>query len=168
VIVDSREQKPLVFKEGVFSERKVEGLPFGDYWAYEDSPANPYPVAVERKSLPDLFGTMGKGYKRFKREIERAHKNGFQLILLMECSMRDVVGGIKQSRRSGDAVLKQVFTLFVRYEVMPVFAGDRRSAARYVEELFSSLNREYKHGDRKGLEDAGSPAHLAGEKVRGS
>lgn len=75
VIIDTREQQPFSFGDlrgdagrqllTVPSLRRM--LPSGDYSidGHEDS------IAIERKSLPDLFGSLGKERSRFKREIER-------------------------------------------------------------------------------------------------
>ncbi len=64
VIVDTREQAPY-FVGRAWAERGT--LKTGDYSlaGYQDR------VCVERKSLPDAFGSYGRGRERFEREHER-------------------------------------------------------------------------------------------------
>ncbi len=77
VVVDTREQHPFRFA-GLKSDAKdgrmplhvpvvVSGLASGDYSlaGYESH------VAVERKSLADLYSTIAQGRERFTRELER-------------------------------------------------------------------------------------------------
>ena len=63
LLVDTREQRPLYFGEGVPQRRAT--LPTGDY-SVEGCEGL---IAIERKSLGDLFGTVGQGRERFEREI---------------------------------------------------------------------------------------------------
>ncbi len=69
ITVDSREQHPYDFQGITAAGRPVEvttitaGLKSGDYSiaGYEDA------VAVERKSLSDLYGTLTSGRDRFRK-----------------------------------------------------------------------------------------------------
>ena len=55
LLIDTREQRPLKFKEGkIFTEIKSECLPYGDYACELDGFR--FPLFFERKSLGDLFG----------------------------------------------------------------------------------------------------------------
>lgn len=79
VVIDTREQLPWQF-DGLYTDMSARGgrrplvvekavatLRQGDYSirGFENQ------VAIERKSLPDLFGTLGRGRDRFARELER-------------------------------------------------------------------------------------------------
>jgi len=66
IIIDTREQLPFLFQK-YRVETEIKTLKTGDYSlsGYENQ------FTIERKSMPDLFGTMGKGRKRFKKEFER-------------------------------------------------------------------------------------------------
>jgi ERCC4-type nuclease len=77
VLIDTREQRPFGF-DGITADQEhgggfwqvrteVRGIPSGDYSldGFADR------IAVERKSVADLFGTVGKGRGRFVRELER-------------------------------------------------------------------------------------------------
>lgn len=140
--IDSREQAPLEFKTGAFDEVVVEGLPIGDYWAEIDGIE--VPICFERKAMGDLYGTMTHGYERFKREMERAQKHGVKLVLLIEGSMREVAAGYAHSKFTGDAMLKKLAMLYVRYDLEYVFCNDRREMARRIEETFQAIKRNFR------------------------
>lgn len=83
--IDTREQSPFQFKSfradakhartvkglkiipDLFIPTITQGLPTGDYsiQGHESS------IAIERKSLNDLYGTLGGGRERFERELVR-------------------------------------------------------------------------------------------------
>jgi ERCC4-type nuclease len=65
VICDTREQQPL-FSPCEWVVRKK--LDVGDYSIVGMESM----ITVERKSLADLYGTIGQGYDRFERELKRA------------------------------------------------------------------------------------------------
>lgn len=76
VIVDTREQRPFEFSRPLrvarlrkhFTVVSTRGtLPTGDYSLVGHESR----IAIERKSLSDLFGTLGQGRERFTRELVR-------------------------------------------------------------------------------------------------
>jgi DNA excision repair protein ERCC-4 len=88
VVVDTREQRPYQF-EGIRADANdgrrplrvpVESvtLESGDYSVkgYEDL------VAVERKSLDDLYGTLGQGRERFERELVRLNSMWYAAVMV--------------------------------------------------------------------------------------
>ena len=147
MIVDSREQIPLKFKDGVFEEVVVEGVPFGDYWCEVDGVQVPF--CFERKTCGDLWGTMTKGYPRFKREMERAKKHGFQMELIIEGSMTEIARGFGYSQFKGESMLKKLAMLRVRHDLPYHFFNTRREMARYIEDVFSAIRRNYKVEKRR-------------------
>src|SRR3990172_6498855 len=62
LIQDTREQKPLFKTTDWIVDKKLD---YGDYSivGFEDR------ITIERKSIPDLFGSLGKGRKRFDKEL---------------------------------------------------------------------------------------------------
>lgn len=155
--IDSREQMPIEFVAGkTISKVVTDGLPFGDYFA-EWEPGSgvagyslEMPVAFERKSLPDLFGTLSskENYERFKREMQRAKENGFQLYLIVEGTMSEVYAGTKYSDRKGDELMKQLFTLHVKYGIIPVFCNNRNEVRAFMRELFEAVGRNFKKPEK--------------------
>lgn len=87
VLVDTREQQPFTFERfpnWIASERRAT-LPTGDYSILDME----HLVALERKSLPDLIGTLIHNRQRFFRECERLTTFRWRA-LLVEASYHDV------------------------------------------------------------------------------
>jgi len=88
VAIDTREQSPYGFFNLPFGgdgrrlvvERKVITLSAGDYSICK--PDMTGRIAIERKSLPDLFGTLGKGRERFCRELERFREYDYAAVVI--------------------------------------------------------------------------------------
>ena len=137
----------------------VDGLPFGDYACIGED-GTEIPIYFDRKTVADLFGTLGAGMERFKREITKATENGCQLILIVEGSMCDVIAGAEYSTISGDTTLKKMFSLFVRYGVIPVFCNNRSEMKRYIIEVFEAVGRNWKKTSGTRADVAGSPGPL--------
>ncbi len=80
ILIDTREQRPLLVgcdKDAGFAGLKIEftGLKTGDYSVKGmESPNQPHSVCIERKSLADLFLSLGKERDRFEREFARMSK----------------------------------------------------------------------------------------------
>jgi len=143
LLIDSREQLPLQFKpDGVLTGVKRVTLPVGDYAAEFNDGSRP-PIMFERKGLNDLFGTMGKGYPRFKKEIQRAKNAGLHLILIIEGTLGDVYAGVPHSSMEGASVVQKIFTLWMRYDLQPVFCASRKQMSAYIRETFYAVGRHY-------------------------
>lgn len=145
ILSDSREQAPLSFNLDKF-DVVTEGVPYADYWCEIPDTNGTYtqvPICFERKGLGDLFGTMGQGYPRFKRELERCKEAKFHMVLVIEGSIRDVHNGYKHSSIQGESMLKKLAMLRVRYDLEVLFFEDRRSMARWIEEVFDAVHRNW-------------------------
>jgi hypothetical protein len=88
VVIDTRAQTPFAF-EGLRCDAADGGGPLtvptvrgtlksGDY----SLKGHETRVAVERKSLADLFGTLGKGRERFERELARLSTYRFAAVVV--------------------------------------------------------------------------------------
>jgi DNA excision repair protein ERCC-4 len=125
VVVDTREQKPLWTKDTA-----VKKLDAGDYSieGYETK------ICIERKSLPDLFGTLGKGHARFKLELERAKTLDYFAIVI-EGNYTQIKNkkfdGAYHSKMKGYVVAKILFTIHMKYK-LPVFFCDNRVESKSV------------------------------------
>ena len=112
----------------------------GDYAAwFEDGHVST--TVFERKSIGDLFSTMGTGYKRFKREMARAELNGTEIILIVEGTFSKVFKGYKHSKLIGISILRKLFTLWLKYGIVPVFCKDRKEMAEYIETYYYATNK---------------------------
>lgn len=142
--VDTREQKPLEFSQGINIE--VSCLKFGDYGCEIETPEGKWvdiPIRFERKGFADLFGTMGKGYERFKKEMERAQKAECKLFLMVEGSITKVQKGYSYSRISGDTILKKLAMLEVRYGLHVHYFNTRVEMTRFILEMYEAVVRNH-------------------------
>ncbi len=140
ILQDTREQEPLEFSHPYIEQVKRMALPCGDYAVqYKDGyiPS----VIFERKSIGDLFSTMTHGYTRFKREIEKAKEFDITLILAIEGTFSKVASGYDHSEYSGDSMIRKLMTMFVKYNLYPVFCRDRVEMASYITEYYIAIGK---------------------------
>jgi len=131
--IDSREQRPQLH---VSIPWVVCALPAGDYAAlgYESE------IAVERKSLADLFGSVTRDNARFQRELEKLAKYTFAAVVI-EGSQRDLMRGVRYSQIPGGRVLSTCATLEAKHGVPFHFATDRAGATLWTFELLEAAWR---------------------------
>ena len=140
IIVDSREQKPF-FKNSKIDKVEVKGLKTGDYSIkdFEDK------ICIERKSMNDLFGTLGGGHKRFKKELERAKTLDYFAIIIegsySKILTKDFKGGY-HSKMRGYVITSILFTLHIKYGVNIFFAINRYESKKIIKELFKAYLKQ--------------------------
>ena len=141
VIVDTREQRPFTFEHELYDVQIHPGtLSVGDYSlrGLEDK------VAVERKSLPDLVGCLGRERERFERELQRgAALDAFAVVI--EAGWTDLAGGNFRSQLNPHAACQSVLAFMARYRLPFLFAGSRPAAEYSV----WGFLRQYLEGARK-------------------
>ena len=124
IIQDTREQEPLFFE----TLPVIEGtLSTGDYSVV--GLENDF--AVERKSLPDLFGSLTSGRDRFMREIQRLNGFTFRRLLIIG-SEHEIEQGQHRSRVSPKSVLHSLAAIEAR-GVPVVFSASPARAAAQIE-----------------------------------
>ena len=141
--MDTREQAPLFSSLSPFpfiTEVFFEKLSVGDY-AVEYSDGYRPKISFERKSIPDVYGTLGKNHARFKKEVLRAKEGGITLIVIIEGTLGKTLKGYKHSTMSGVSIVRQLFTLWVKYNIVPVFCSDRREMETYIYNYFCAIGR---------------------------
>jgi len=127
LIIDSMEKKPYSFKpfRKWFSAIERRKLTAGDYsiTGLEDR------VAVERKSLPDLFGCCSPYGSRevFVRACERLGKLDFAAMVI-EGSLTKILRAAEYSSMHPNAVFGTIQALAVRWGIQPWFAPTRALA----------------------------------------
>lgn len=82
IFIDTREQQPLEFNNS--TEMKLD---FGDYTIGGDFYDYTY---IDRKSESDFKGTLGNGYDRFKKEMERCRKFNSYLYIVIESDIKSI------------------------------------------------------------------------------
>lgn len=84
ILIDKREQNPFQF-----DPKNIVLLKFGDYASKNESESGR--VRVERKSAMDFIGTMSKDEKRFSRELKRASRHDYHIIVVVETSVQKLL-----------------------------------------------------------------------------
>jgi len=138
VWIDTREQLPLALPNS-----EIHTLHVGDYSleGLEDV------VVVERKSLADLFGCIGRERERFERELQSLSKIPYPA-LVIEASMADVLAGARFSEVHPHAAVGSIIAWSVRYRIPVWLCGDRRAAAGTVYKILLKAAEEYQLHDR--------------------
>ena len=140
--IDNREQFPLEFSHPYITDIIHSTLHFGDYKVeYQDGYIPP--VEFERKSIADLYGTLSgsRNYKRFRSKLIKAKAANVKVILMIEGSLDKVLRGYERSNRNPEELVRQLFMLWVKYDLVPIFAKDREQMARIMVEYWLAIGR---------------------------
>jgi DNA excision repair protein ERCC-4 len=126
IVIDSREQEPLVFT-------RLTAIPgtlyAGDYSIRGLEPS----FAVERKSIDDLANCcMGTNRDRFERELCRLRGYRFKRLLVIG-TREDIAAGHYHSRIAPKSVLATLGAFEIRYDLPVVYAETPQAGARQVE-----------------------------------
>ncbi len=126
IVVDSREQEPLVFTR---LASVTGGLQSGDY----SFQGGEHLFAVERKSIDDLVSCCtGENRWRFEREMHRLR--GFRFKRLLIIGHRWMIEGQRyNSRLKPAAVLHSLAAWECRYDLPVIFCEQPTHAAELVE-----------------------------------
>jgi len=121
IIIDTREQTPLVFGN-LQSERGT--LQSGDYSiaGLEND------FAIERKSIPDLCGSLTRGRERFERELHRLRGFTFARILIVGSPHE-----VQATAHNAKAIFSSLTAMETRWSVPVVWEPSPELAARLVE-----------------------------------
>ena len=150
VAIDTREQRPFAFRS-ITGERGKKlrvvtcrsGLKTGDYsiLGFEDV------IAIERKSKADLYGTVGRGRARFKRELDRLAAMEAPAVVL-ECDLTSLLQPPPRSRVSPSSVLNSLIAWSIRHRIPVWPCPDRRFAEIVTYRLLQHFwsERERPHG----------------------
>lgn len=127
LLYDAREQRPLVFPEGVAVEKVT--LDAGDYSA---KGLEKYAL-IERKSSSDLWGTVHGDHERFNRELSRLGDVPRAAIVVDDAwGPNDVVDRIQAPPAERGRFFGIIRALQWTGRVPIIWAGTRDRAAEYV------------------------------------
>lgn len=108
-------------------------------------------IMVERKTLGDLWGTLGnqKNYERFLREMERAKDHKLKY-LVVEATLGDINRGYgwagRKSKIPSANIHAKLISLQVKHDLHVIFAGRKDQARAWVRGLFVKLNKYHEDG----------------------
>ena len=139
MIVDTREQKPLFKLKPWIIEA---GLNSGDYsiQGFENI------ITIERKSIPDLLGTLGKGRVRFEKELNRMNEYKWKG-LLIEGLENDVYQPNDFSSMHPNSIYHSLAAIETKWGVGIYYAKDKKSARNWVLSRLCKLYRYLRQGD---------------------
>lgn len=138
IIVDTREQRPWAFPLDRFTTER-RGLLSGDYSlaGLEDR------VAVERKSLGDLVGTVIQNWLRFRSELNRL--SGFDVaIVAVEGNVKDILDHNYESQANPESVLARVAEITIDHGIPVVFWGDASTAEKMAARFLGLCWKRFK------------------------
>ncbi|HEY1189545.1 MAG TPA: ERCC4 domain-containing protein [Gemmata sp.] len=150
VLIDTREQLPFSF-EGLMCDKADGGGPLtvetqratlrsGDYSLYGFETL----VAIERKSLSDLYGTLGQGRERFERELERLAAMRWAAVVIEADLAEIITQPPPHSQLDPKTVFRSILAWSVRYpNVHWLPCGDRRLAEVTTFRLLERFVKEY-------------------------
>ena len=135
-ICDTREQTPL----DLSPLRSESGtLTTGDYSVR----GLEHVVAVERKSLPDLLGCIGRDRERFDREVQRLLAYPTRA-LVVESTWAEIEAGNWRSKVTPAAAMGSLLG-WIAQGLPVVMCGDHERAGRYVGRLlFIAARRRWR------------------------
>ena len=101
---------------------------------------------IERKSVPDLIGTLSSGLERFKNEINRAAEQKAYMVILVERNLSDCLAFNrlkhvykKNTRVTPDFIFHNVRDLIQEFShIQFLFVNGRGECVRIVKKLLLS------------------------------
>lgn len=138
VLIDTREQRPLRFAPELEVDCGSATLPAGDYsvrgfTAY---------VALERKSVSDLIGTLTKGRERFEAELDLLTQFRWKAILV-EGRRGDVEAGIYRSLATPQSIIGSLRAIWMRWGVPTFWCDSPVGCAKEVAWYARRLEEKY-------------------------
>ncbi len=135
-IVDTREQLPLDLSP---LRCEPSTLDTGDYSLKRLERV----VAIERKSLPDLLGCIGRDRERFDREVQRLLAYPVRA-LIVESTWPDLERGEWRSKITPAAAIGSCLG-WIAAGLPIIMAGDHERAGRYTSRLlFTAARRRWR------------------------
>ena len=137
ILVDSREQCPWLFSSiSPMPTIITQGLKSGDYsiQGFEESG-----ICIERKSLPDLFGSCGKGRDRLEKEFQRMSEFQYSAIIIERSFASIIKNPPVNTRMNPKAVFHTLISWSIKYNVHVWPAEDRIMAEKICYSLFDKF-----------------------------
>lgn len=140
IVIDSREQAPWYF-DSFDAETEVRGLKTGDYSVagYEDR------ITIERKSIPDIVGTITRGRKRFESELDRMQSMDYSAVMI-EGSWENMLRWcIMHTDMNPKSLNNSILTFSMRYPLTHwIYRPTRYTAMKTTYQLFDLFLRRIK------------------------
>ena len=160
IVIDTREKPRAIVRimktfeaEGIQIERRA--LPFGDYL----DPGSPGKTVIDRKqNLLEVASNLVQERARFLREVDRANRAGYRLIVLVEHSNRirkldDVIRWnnprlkVSPLAVSGDRLFRIMYTMGRKYGFEWAFCDKLHTGERIIQLLESDEDARKRNED---------------------
>ncbi len=128
IIIDSREQRSYTF-QGIKPEPPatiIQGLKTGDYSVQ----GMEHLVCAERKSLTDLFGSVGNGRARFEREMVRMSEMQYGALIIEAQLSTIFTNPPSRSKMNPRSVFRTLISWSQKYNVHVWPVWDREAAEK--------------------------------------
>lgn len=158
ILIDQREKAPYFFT-GLRAGSKNSCRPLVVPTEFAHLKTGDYSIAgmedricIERKSLADLYSTLGSNRDRFEREHERMTEFDFAAVVVEASIARVILNPPKESRLLPKSVYGTAMAWMVRYNVPWLFVEDRvlaeKTTFKLLEKFYLEQERkEVKHGN---------------------
>lgn len=132
IVIDGREKAPYTF-QGLHADADKHGRPLAVRWQWGFLKSGDYSilghedeVCVERKSLEDLYSTLGQHRERFEAEHQRMAKMSFAAVVI-EANWQTILNDPpKRSRLNPKTVFRTAVSWAMKYRIAWWTAEDRR------------------------------------------
>lgn len=128
IIIDTREQLPLSFTGHETISRKLDE---GDYNCIELEDK----IVIERKSIPDFYGSITNGHERFKKEIKRSIEKNKPFFIFIEGDISQIFKFVEKREGRVRAIGKTITTMCARYGIKIIECKDRDEMSKKIVEL---------------------------------
>jgi len=157
-LIDSREQKPYSFKG---CDVETIALKTGDYSVKIFDTNYNNEIAIERKSLQDIIGSITQGRERFEKEMIRSLEIP-HFYLIIEGSWDDIYSHNYISQIPPNSVINTILGWQIKYGYHIIIADNHRRAEDFVKRILN-LFVKYKTSNPKKKESVGNdePQSLA-------
>lgn len=128
IIIDTREQLPFSFKsiKPDTPDTSTQTLKTGDYSVAGLSDK----IVIERKSLADLFSSVGSGRDRFEREMQRMSEFDYAALVIESSLISIFLNPPSRSKMQPKSVFRTLIAWSQRYNVHVWPAWSRDAAER--------------------------------------
>ena len=153
VLIDGREKAPYQFT-GLHADARQQNRPLivPTQWAHLET--GDYTVlgleseiTVERKSLSDLYSTLGQHRARFEREHQRLAELRRAMVIIEAGWYEALNWPPPQSQLNPKTVFRTAVSWQVRYGVPWILAEDRRFAEIYTFRFLEKAWKEFRNGE---------------------
>lgn len=136
ILIDTREKLPFHFS----CKTTIKGLKFGDYQSVDGKSK----IVVDRKQENDFISTLSNGWERFHRELLKAEKSDYKLVMVVESSLSVLLGfnylpQFKWTKASPPFIfsrLREIIQNFPNFQV--VFCKNKVMAANFTQLILNN------------------------------